>query len=523
MGSDRCYVWSSLSCSSASTTSSLTSAADGMVKMELEAAEALADLAHLAVPESAGSGLCRKWGTKGKRAAKRVKRESPPGDSAFRLNPLDSVPSYSDLAEQDRAEASQQQCEKIRPIVLIEREKAKQVPSITEVKAEQDSELAKPTPNCNGSFAPFVLCKTRRKLTEAEKEEQRIRRVLANRESARQTIRRRQALCEDLTRKAADLARENENLKRDKELALKEHQSLETTNKHLKQQMAKVRKAVVEETPGEHYSADVAASLSSSRNCLWHLYDHPPFLPVLWPSVIQSSNRVQSQYGRQSAIVIPSNMPMPAACRPDNSREQENRIDVDGQKAPLYVLPFPWFFPLPGPGNRLQPLPSTGMKYEQGEASRSNHNASSFSKFIAHVENRHCSLPIEVKTEASGSSEVRPDNDLNETPIGFPLDGVSQHTGANSEEILYTPASLDCSQPASTIKHENMSQSAYAPNIETTSTARPIASALPEKQESAVFPGKKLIDTVAAAEARKRRKELTKLKNLHGRPCQMHC
>ncbi|KAG6619060.1 hypothetical protein I3842_Q109800 [Carya illinoinensis] len=466
-----------------------------MVKMELEAAEALADLAHLAVPESAGSGLCRKWGTKGKRAAKRVKRESPPGDSAFRLNPLDSVPSYSDLAE----------------VISLK------------VKAEQDSELAKPTPNCNGSFAPFVLCKTRRKLTEAEKEEQRIRRVLANRESARQTIRRRQALCEDLTRKAADLARENENLKRDKELALKEHQSLETTNKHLKQQMAKVRKAVVEETPGEHYSADVAASLSSSRNCPWHLYDHPPFLPVLWPSVIQSSNRVQSQYGRQSAIVIPSNMPMPAACRPDNSREQENRIDVDGQKAPLYVLPFPWFFPLPGPGNRLQPLPSTGMKYEQGEASRSNHNASSFSKFIAHVENRHCSLPIEVKTEVSGSSEVRPDNDLNETPIGFPLDGVSQHTGANSEEILYTPASLDCSQPASTIKHENMSQSAYAPNIETTSTARPIASALPEKQESAVFPGKKLIDTVAAAEARKRRKELTKLKNLHGRPCQMHC
>ncbi|XP_041028836.1 uncharacterized protein LOC121268576 isoform X1 [Juglans microcarpa x Juglans regia] len=522
MGSERCYVWSSLSCSSASTTTSLTCAADGMVKMELEAAEALADLAHLAVQESAGSGLRRKWGSKGKRAAKRVKSESPPGDSAFRLNLLDSVPSCSDLAEQDRANASQQQCEKIRPIVFIEQEKAKQVPGITEVKPEQDSELAKPTPNCNRSYAPFVFRKTRRKLTEAEKEEQRIRRVLANRESARQTIRRRQALCEDLTRKAADLARENEYLKRDKELALKEHQSLETTNKHLKQQMAKVRKAVVEETPGD-YSADVAASLSSSRNCPWHLYNHPPLLPVLWPSVIQSSNRVQSRHGRQSAIVIPSNMPMPAACRPDTSQEQENRIDVNGKRAPLYVLPCPWFFPLPGPGNRLQPLPSTGMKYEQGETSRSNHNSSSSSKSIAHVENRHCSLPIEVKTEASGSSEARPANDLNETPIGFPLDGVSQHTGANSEEILYTPASLDCSRPASTIKHENMSQSAYAPNIETTSTARLIASALPEKQESAVFPGKKLIDAVAAAGVRKRRKELTKLKNLHGRQCQMHC
>lgn len=287
--------------------------------------------------------------------------------------------------------------------------------------------------------------------------------------------------------------------------------------------MAEVRKAVVEETPGEHYSADVVASISSSRNCPWHLYDHPPFQPVLWPSVIQSSNHVQSHYGRQSAIVIPSNIPIPDTCRPDTSQEQENCIDFNGQRAPLYVIPCPWFFPLPSPGNRLQPQPSTGMRYEYGETSHSNHNANSSSKFIAHVENHNFSLPIEVKTQASGSSEARPTNDLNETPIVFPLDGVSQHTGANSEEMLHTPASLDCAQPASTIKNENMSQSAYAPNIETSSTGCHIASALPEKQESAVYPGKKLIDAVAAAEARKRRKELTKLKNLHGRQCGMHC
>jgi hypothetical protein len=89
-------VWSSLSGSSASTTSSSVSAADRMVRIELEAAEALADLAHLAVRESGG----REWGSKGKRARKRVKSESPPGDSALKLKPaVDSVPSSSDLAE----------------------------------------------------------------------------------------------------------------------------------------------------------------------------------------------------------------------------------------------------------------------------------------------------------------------------------------------------------------------------------------------------------------------------------------
>lgn len=49
--------------------------------MELEAAEALADLAHLAMRESSGS----EWGSKGKRARKRVRAES------------DSVSTYSDL------------------------------------------------------------------------------------------------------------------------------------------------------------------------------------------------------------------------------------------------------------------------------------------------------------------------------------------------------------------------------------------------------------------------------------------
>ncbi|KAG2686538.1 hypothetical protein I3760_09G010300 [Carya illinoinensis] len=370
------------------------------------------------------------------------------------------------------------------------------------VKAEQDSELAKPTTSAR-SYTPLGIRKSRRNLTEAEKEERRIRRVLANRESARQTIRRRQ----------------------EKELALKVYQSLETTNKHLKEQMAKVVKAEVEETPGERSSADVGASISSSTNCPRLLYDHHPFMPPFWPSISQSSNHVQSLHGRRSAIVIQSNIPMPATCSLDTSQEQENRKDVNGPRTLFYVLPCPWFFPLPGHGNERQPEPSTGMKDEQDETSHDNHyGVCSSSKFVAHVENHHCSLPDEVKTEASGSTEARPANDSNETPVGLPQDGGDQNTGAHSEEISFTPALLDCFQRASSIKHKNRPQLEYTPDIETPSTACCIASALPEKkQKSTVYPNRKLIDVVAAAGARKRRKELTKLKNLHGRQCRMHC
>ncbi|KAF8657916.1 hypothetical protein HU200_059726 [Digitaria exilis] len=58
----------------------------------------------------------------------------------------------------------------------------------------------------------------------AEKEAKRLRRVLANRESARQTILRRQAIRDELARKVADLSSENETIKKvEKDLVLKEY------------------------------------------------------------------------------------------------------------------------------------------------------------------------------------------------------------------------------------------------------------------------------------------------------------
>ncbi|GAB2227089.1 hypothetical protein Drorol1_Dr00008893 [Drosera rotundifolia] len=74
-------------------------------------------------------------------------------------------------------------------------------------------------------------------MTKEEKEEQRLRRIMANRESARETIRRRRAHSEELARKAADLASENEELKRVKDVAMKEYLYLERINRNLKEQV----------------------------------------------------------------------------------------------------------------------------------------------------------------------------------------------------------------------------------------------------------------------------------------------
>ncbi|KAK3226787.1 hypothetical protein Dsin_006649 [Dipteronia sinensis] len=273
------------SVSGSSSSSSLPSSAAGvvedrMVEMELEAAEALTDLAHLAMRETETPEAANNWGNKGKRVRQRVKSESPSSHSGLDLNLLDPATRSSDPAD-DQAIMDQQQDQMMRNDVIIE-----------QVKSEQDAESLKPSPTCTPRYTSMGGGRSRQNLTEAEKEERRIRRILANRESARQTIRRRQALCEELTRKATELVQENEYLKRvhstlflkvrmsswlvlykgykpsfvfhsylsraltgnyiviltyftfgdissakEKELAVKDYQSLETINKHLKAQV----------------------------------------------------------------------------------------------------------------------------------------------------------------------------------------------------------------------------------------------------------------------------------------------
>lgn len=99
MGSERCSASSSSGSSSTSSSAAgrFCEGADRMVEKELEAAEALADLAHFAVRGFSAAESAGNWGHKGKRVGKRVKSKSPPTELG--LNPTDPVARFSDLAE----------------------------------------------------------------------------------------------------------------------------------------------------------------------------------------------------------------------------------------------------------------------------------------------------------------------------------------------------------------------------------------------------------------------------------------
>ncbi|KAJ9169330.1 hypothetical protein P3X46_017534 [Hevea brasiliensis] len=285
----------SSSSSASSSGSSLSATADRIVRIGTEAAKTLADLAHLAMRESRRHDSGGKWGSKGKQGKKRVKSESPPIDRAS--NPLidDSVHSCRDLAA-----GTSDNFWKTGKLIL----------------------------NWNQYLA--------------EKEARRLRRILANRESARQTIQRRQALCEELTGKAADLAWVNENLNR----------------------MAKLIKTEAEESPGDLKSALVEKSTASATNCPLLFYNQHPFSPLCWPSIIQSSNL------------------------PDSSQQQQGNPAIANEpRTPLCIVSCPWVFLVPDHGNGIHPLPSLG--YSQDGTSVSNqYNYSLSSKAAALTENQ---------------------------------------------------------------------------------------------------------------------------------------
>ncbi|KAL2345204.1 hypothetical protein Fmac_006489 [Flemingia macrophylla] len=418
------------------------------------------------------------------------------------------------LSPAGQAISGQQVDEKVPSTPSAVTERIQQDDCLRDMKVEQDADSL---PNSSNSL---VRCsKSRRNLTEEEKEARRVRRILANRESARQTIRRRQALCEELNRKAATLVLENENLKKEKELALKEYQSLETTNKHLKAQIAKSINTEVVKAPVEPESS-VTKVTPFSGNSPWFLYNHFPVAQIFWPSILESSNPVHLQNTPFNSITIPSNASVPCSSMSDSCHKQNSLTNENRTQNPCYMFPCPWLFPLPEFGNG-QTSPSSSLKDEQGNLSLSKQCSSSSSlNTLANVDYQ-AARPIKLPTEASGWAEARSINDPGCATSVFSLDGGEKKTGCTFIEKFHGPV-LGCNCHASTVKPDHGFQLHSAPNNKVSSTTYVATSSLEKKQEQSICQGKNLAEVVAAAEARKRRKELTKQKSIHNRQSRMN-
>ncbi|KAI4341961.1 hypothetical protein MLD38_026628 [Melastoma candidum] len=268
---------------------------------------------------------------------------------------------------------------------------------------------------CRTPYSSSSGGRLRHNSSEVEKEAKRIRRVMANRESARRTIRQRQALSEDLTRRAAELTEENQRLKKGKEIALKEYKSLEATNKHLKAKLKMVEEIKPDLQIGSAVlKPSVSDASASSTNLVMLLYS-PPLGQLFWPSIIHSSAHENCQEGRADTILVSPSIVMPGFRRSDIAREQEKLSNMAGHGSPVYIIPCPWFISLNDSGDGCSSS-TCGNRRNLNEVSLGNQTyggCSSSSGMDSLTENRPFDLSTEVKAEPPHPLI----HDLNEVPV----------------------------------------------------------------------------------------------------------
>ncbi|XP_047331565.1 uncharacterized protein LOC124935156 [Impatiens glandulifera] len=405
---------------------------DGMVNIEIEAAEALAGLAHSSAwrvhEEEEEEELLRGSSKEGDVSL------SPLMGSGKDASPLSVEQHYRDVDNSRE---------------------------ITE-NGGRDVNLHKSSLLPPTIISPHLsVGKSRQHLNEAEKEARRLHRVLANRESARQTILRRQAHSEELRKKAASLAWENDDLKKEKEQVNQEYDDLKNINESLKVQIG--RRDTVEETNVEPKSTPPKTSTSRSACPPPFLYNQQPFF---WSPLIQLPN------GSQNGISVGPTLPTYNV-----SSEQEN----NGPGVALCVYPCAWFMPPTDHGDHLHIWPFNNPSSTNGP------NTSPSTKTIEN-HNHQPSMRLDTETCRKMASE-----------------GGQKSIEFGTEEVVPIPSLLTSFVKGVVAGKRKASHC---------STSKTIHSFLgKEKPTSYVVINKKRISD-AAAEARRKRKEVTRLKRV---------
>lgn len=256
-------------------------------------------------------------------------------------------------------------------------------------------------------------------MTEEEKEERRLRRVLANREAANRTVRRRQAMREELRRKAVDLALENENLKKNKELAAAEYNSLKDKNNNLRMQIAKIVMAEEEETYGNSKCTFVETPPSTS---LTFLHDQSPKMPLILSTVFPRFDGLIVQSGPQSIPGIIQQMPNASLGEFKPYDKLESSVMMNTPGTPLCIVSFPWqmqFHAQSYPFHRWPSYPNDHCKTEC---------STSTPKTRVNMENILEST-LKVKTETPDSIDAMPRDFLHNADRYFRPDEGGQLTG----------------------------------------------------------------------------------------------
>ncbi|KAK1393556.1 BZIP domain-containing protein [Heracleum sosnowskyi] len=408
------------------------------------------------------------------------------------------------VVPEDYVVEGQQDSEKECPITVTE-----------PIQREENTEIQK-DPTDGKSCAPHITCKSRRdlnRLTEDQKQARRHRRMLANRLSARQTILKRQARCDELAKKAAELQCENDNLKKEKEAAMREYASLKSTNKRLKAQLnmrgvtdkSEVEEEVDETQEGsksDNSHTPTSPSLSTQQ---YFIFNQPSSFPFVLPYITPGSNIVPS--APQDGIFVASQAPVLANSLNCSLLEHENPLRMNMPGNTSYALPYHWFIPPMHPAERFPPQ-STDLADKLNVTNQSTTN--SYWKSIADIKREQRFTPKKMRGEASTSMEtimpsvqVHHGKGTGKKLANKPKVTSEAATASSSEGIEETVGCLRASQNDASNRRNEVATCAAATSSSSEENPQPPVDSLLRRW----------MGGYSAAAARKRRKEVIKMKN----------
>ncbi|XP_011094388.1 uncharacterized protein LOC105174095 isoform X2 [Sesamum indicum] len=364
---------------------------------------------------------------------------------------------------------------------------------------------------CSTGCQPNPGNKFKQKLTEAEKEARKLRRVLANRESARQTIRRRQAMYLELTRKAADMLEENENLKK-KELAVEEYNLLKGRNEFLKAQLAKIKQAEPGEKQEEPKISLPEKSCPATTSTSTFFHNQPSVVPFFWPSILPSSDLVQFHCASGSNIMSSQQFAIPHRDMPCPHQGQENSTGLNSGQGttPFIVLPVPWLLPCLTHSSMLHS--NSCINDKQNTQPRS---SSACSETRLHEDKNQSSSSYNARAEAHNSTKA---GSAHGAGFNMPRDGGVQCTACHPRgavsvpELFSSVRAQEGHRPSRTSWVENTA----GVDVSATHGTRQ------KNQEPTIGLHKKPENMFVATEAR-RRKELMRLRNINCHHVQTRC
>lgn len=268
---------------------------------------------------------------------------------------------------------------------------------------------------------------------------------------------------------------------------MKEYVSLKDTNKQLKEQISKTIKCESGTSAKTTTSMLVDISASSSTNIPPMLYGRPPLAPYIWPCW--------------------SNFPNVRPCH-----EHDSPSIFCGSGPHFYLPPRGWFHPL--------------LNETSGSSSQHFHSSKEGQEDPVSIQcgfgQSYRALNCEEKTMLHGSKERDPS--LGQT-IATQLE---ENATTSSQEL---PATSQTEHQRLRPCPDKQVLTSYHDRTSVSSSdvkggslkGHDDETSLDKSREACSYPNKKLLSAAAAAQARKRRKELTKLKQLHGRQAGLRC